>query len=186
MSGDRFTFEPTAIAGVVVVDRAPRIDLRGAFERLYDDELSAVGVVGAIRQVNRSITLRAGSARGLHLQLPPHAEVKVVSCLRGAVLDVAVDLRAGSPTFGSWHAEELTADGHRSLVVPAGCAHGFQALTDHCELIYLHTGEYHPASESGVNLLDPSIGVPWPLPVTDLSDRDRELPSIRQFGGVDP
>ena len=176
---ERFVVHPTPIDGVVVIERIPRIDDRGFFERIYcDDELTDAGVRRPIRQINRTVTRHAGVARGFHLQRPPYSDLKVVSCLRGTVFDVAVDLRIGSSTFGQWHAEVLAADDHRSLVVPEGCAHGFQAMTDDCELLYLHTAAYVQEAEGGVSLFDPLLDVPWPLPVVDVSDRDRGLPML--------
>ncbi len=109
---------------------------------------------------------------------PPHAEMKLVRCLRGRVWDVAVDLRAESPTFLHWHAEELSPDNHRMVVIPEGCAHGFQVLTPDSELLYLHTAFYAPDAEGGVRHDDPALGIRWPLPVTDLSPRDRSHPLI--------
>jgi dTDP-4-dehydrorhamnose 3,5-epimerase len=111
--------------------------------------------------------------------------MKMVRCLAGRVLDVAVDLRAGSPTFLQWHAEELTPGNARMLVVPEGCAHGFQALEDDCELLYLHTCAYAPEYEDGVRFDDPLVGMHWPLPVRLLSERDRQLPFLTpDFSGI--
>ena len=109
----------------------------------------------------------------MHFQRTPYAEMKLVTCLRGAIWDVAVDLRTGSSTFLRWHAEELSAANHRALLIPEGFAHGFQALSDECELIYLHNRAHASASEGGVNAIDPCVGIEWPLPITEQSDRDR-------------
>ena len=121
---------------------------------------------------------RRGTVRGLHFQRPPHAEDKYVSCLRGEVYDVAVDLRRGSATFLRWHAEKLSAANRRSLLVPRGFAHGFQALTDDCELIYLHTHRHVPASEGALNVRDPALAIDWPLPIVELSERDASHPFV--------
>lgn len=170
---------PTAIAGVFVVDTNYRRDHRGSFARLFcDDALRDVLGDRRIVQVNHSCTHAVGAVRGLHFQRPPQAEMKFVRCLRGRVWDVAVDLRAGSPTFLQWHAEELTPDNARMLVVPEGCAHGFQALEADSELLYLHTAFYTPAAEGGVAHDDPRLGIRWPLPVTELSERDRGHPAL--------
>jgi dTDP-4-dehydrorhamnose 3,5-epimerase len=126
-----------------------------------------------IVQINHSCTTRVGAIRGLHFQYPPHAEMKLVRCLRGRVWDVAVDLRTGSPTFLRWHAEELSPRNARMLVIPEGCAHGFQVLDPDSELLYLHTASYAPPFDGGVRFDDPRLDIDWPLPLTDLSERDR-------------
>ena len=121
----------------------------------------------------------------MHYQLPPSAEAKIVSCLRGAAFDVAVDLRRDSPTFLQWHAETLSAENHRSLVIPEGVAHGFQALADDCELLYFHTAAYDPAAERGLHPGDPRLAIAWPLPVERLSERDASHPPLTpEFDGV--
>jgi dTDP-4-dehydrorhamnose 3,5-epimerase len=126
----------------------------------------------AIAQINHTLTTRTGTVRGLHVQRPPHAEMKIVTCLRGAVFDVAVDLRGGSPTFLQWHAEHLTAENRRWLVIPEGFAHGFQTLTDDCEMLYLHSASYMPSAEGGLDATDPRLAIPWPLPIAERSPRD--------------
>jgi dTDP-4-dehydrorhamnose 3,5-epimerase len=109
----------------------------------------------------------------MHFQHPPHAEIKLVSCLRGEVFDVAVDLRKGSPTFLQWHGELLSAQAQNSIYIPAGFAHGFQTMMDDCELLYLHSSAYDASAEGAVNVLDPGIAIRWPLPPADMSARDR-------------
>lgn len=178
--------QPTSIAGVVVVDNAASQDARGAFRRLFCEQALAA-VVGERRivQINHSRTAAVGALRGLHFQRAPEAEMKLVRCLRGRVFDVAVDLRAGSPTFLHWHAEELSPDSARMLVLPEGCAHGFQVLEPESELLYLHTAAYAPGAEGGVRWDDPAIGIEWPLPVTDLSARDAGHPLLdTTFSGL--
>jgi len=170
----RFDFRPTPLDGLVVVERQPRGDSRGFLSRLYcAEEFAAAGAARPIAQINQTQTRRSGTIRGLHFQHPPYAETKLVSCLRGEVFDVAVDLRRGSPTFLQWHAERLSPENRRSLLIPEGFAHGMQALADDTELLYLHTAPYHAASEGGVNPLDPRLAIAWPLTVADVSDRDR-------------
>lgn len=169
----QFKVSSTPIAGLAVVERRRLEDRRGAFSRLYcAEELGALGLRLPIAQINHSFTRRRGAVRGLHYQRPPHAEDKFVSCLRGEVFDVAVDLRRGSATFLKWHGERLSAANGRSLLIPQGFAHGFQALTDDCELLYLHTRAYAPEAEGAVHVRDPAVGVEWPLPFTDISERD--------------
>lgn len=184
----RLLIQPTAIAGMMMIGRQPIEDQRGWFERLFcAEELKAVTGGKPIVQINRSLTRRRGTVRGLHFQYPPHAEIKIVACLRGEVFDVAVDLRAGSPTFLRWHAERLSAENRRMLVVPEGCAHGFQTLADDCELLYLHTAPYTPAAEGGIHPQDSRLGIPWPLPIAELSERDRALPALdATFEGINP
>lgn len=170
---------PTPIAGVLLVTSTLRQDERGSFTRLFcETELAPVLAGRRIAQVNHSRTRQRGAIRGLHYQRPPHAEVKFVRCLKGRVWDVVVDLRAGSPTFLRWHAQELDAAGWRMLVVPEGCAHGFQALEADSELLYLHTAAYAPEDEAGVRFDDARLAIAWPLPPADLSERDRSLPPL--------
>lgn len=184
----RFRVEATPIAGLMCVERLPRGDARGFLERIYcADELAAAGLKAPIAQINRTLTRAVGTVRGLHYQRPPHAETKLVSCLAGAVFDVAVDLRRNSPSFLAWHAEELSADNHRSLLIPAGCAHGFQVLAADTELLYLHTAAYTPDAEAAVNVRDPRLAINWPLAVAGLSDRDATHPFIDDdWSGIDP
>ena len=177
---------PTNVAGVVVAETSPVMDHRGSFCRLFcESELGEATSGRRIVQINHSTTVMVGAVRGLHYQRPPQAEMKLVRCLRGRVWDVAADLRAGSRTFLQWHAEELTAGNARMLVIPEGCAHGFQVLEPHSELLYLHTAFYDPAGEGGVRYDDPRLGIRWPLPVSDLSQRDLTLPTLDSgFQGV--
>ena len=177
---------PTALSGVVVVDAVSSADHRGAFSRYYCQRALAA-VIGDrhIVQINHSRTVKAGAVRGLHFQFSPHAEVKMVRCVAGHVLDVAVDLRAGSPTFLQWHAQELTPDNAKMLVIPEGCAHGFQALTAESELLYLHTSYYAPEAEGGFRFDDSRLAIAWPLPVTELSERDQRLSALPpDFRGI--
>lgn len=170
----RFIVHDTPFAGLKRVDRQRMGDKRGFLSRFYcAHELAAAGFTRSIVQINQTFTRQRGTIRGLHFQLPPHAEDKFVSVLKGEVLDVAVDLRAGSATLLGWHGERLSADNGRSLFIPAGFAHGFQTLTDDCELLYLHTAAYAPDAERGLDALDPMIGIDWPLEATDMSARDR-------------
>ena len=165
----------TSIHGVSVVETTPFRDERGQFARLYcEKELAEVIGQRRIVQINHSRTHAVGAIRGLHYQRPPHAEMKLVRCLKGRVWDLAVDLRAGSPTFLQWHAEELTPDNGRMLVIPEGCAHGFQVLEANSELLYLHTAAYWPEADGGVAYNDPALNIAWPMPVTELSQRDRQ------------
>jgi dTDP-4-dehydrorhamnose 3,5-epimerase len=182
----RLRLSETPLRGLVRIERRILGDRRGYFERLYcADELGSVLGDRRIVQINHSYTQAKGTLRGLHFQHPPSAELKIVSCLRGEVFDVAVDLRAGSATRLQWHAERLSADNHYSLLIPEGFAHGFQTLSEDCELLYLHTAAYDPAREDGLDCLDPAIGIDWPLPVGGRSPRDQSLPRVTpEFEGI--
>jgi dTDP-4-dehydrorhamnose 3,5-epimerase len=182
----RFDFIPTPLTGLKLVQRKASGDHRGFLSRFYCvDEFRLAGINKSIAQINHTLTRKKGAVRGLHLQYPPHAEIKMVSCLKGEIWDVAVDLRHDSPTFLQWHGEILTAANRKSLLISEGYAHGFQALTEDCELIYLHTAAYHPEAEGALNVADPRLGISWPLPIDDLSERDRHHPYINSdFQGI--
>jgi dTDP-4-dehydrorhamnose 3,5-epimerase len=177
---------PTPIAGLVLVQRQRIEDGRGFFSRIYcTEELKAAAVRKPIAQVNHSLTRCKGTVRGMHFQRPPHAESKFVTCLRGEVFDVAVDLRKNSPTFLKWHGEVLSAANQRSLLIPEGFAHGFQTLTGDCELVYLHTAAYQGAAEGALNATDPRLAIAWPMEITELSDRDHGHPMLAaDFDGI--
>jgi len=182
----RFDFINTSIDGLRVVQRKVIEDNRGFLSRFFcADEFSPFGLNKDIRQINHTLTRNKGAVRGFHYQTPPHAEIKLVSCLKGEIFDVAIDLRKGSPTFLHWHGEVLSASNRRSLLIPEGFAHGFQALTEDCELIYLHTAAYAPSAEAALNVLDPKLNIAWPLDITDLSERDSSHPMIKNdFEGI--
>ena len=182
----RFTILDTPIADLKIIERQQLEDSRGFLVRLFcAEELAAAGWCKPVAQINHTFTQKPGAVRGMHFQRPPHAEMKLVACLRGAIWDVALDLRAGSPTFLQWHAEVLSAANLRSLLIPEGFAHGFQALSEDCELIYLHTAVYSPEVEDGLNPKDPMLSITWPLAITELSVRDEHHPMLgHQFNGV--
>jgi dTDP-4-dehydrorhamnose 3,5-epimerase len=183
----RFTVTETGIAGLRVVQRQRLGDERGFLSRLFcAEELESAGWHKPIAQINHTLTQMRGTVRGMHFQRPPHAEMKLVTCLRGAVWDVGLDLRAGSPTFLRWRAVELSADNGRALLIPEGCAHGFQALTDDCELLYLHSAPYAAQAEGGLSATDPTLGIEWPLPIALRSERDLCHPGVTpEFIGLD-
>ncbi len=169
----------TEIAGVKLIETTPVADHRGSFARWFcTRELAIVLGTRPIAQINNSKSLKVGTVRGLHFQRPPNAEMKIVRCIRGRVWDVALDLRAGSPTFLKWYGIEMTPENNRMLAVPEGFAHGYQALEPESELLYFNTAFYTPASEGAVNHADPLAAIRWPLPVTDLSDRDADCPFL--------
>ncbi len=157
-------------------------DERGHFSRMFcNHELGELGLDIGIVQINHTYSAEKGTIRGMHFQHAPAAETKIVSCLRGSVLDVALDLREGSDSFGRWTAHVLSAENWSSLYIPPGFAHGFQTLENDVELLYLHSAPYTPELEGGVNPLDDEIGIKWPLPVTQISQRDQMMPSLSKL-----
>lgn len=169
----------TGIAGVRVIESTVFKDDRGAFSRIFcARELEDLLGTKAIVQINHSVTSGVGAVRGLHYQHPPHAETKIVRCLKGRVFDIAVDLRQGSPTCLKWVAVELSPDNRQALVIPEGCAHGFQVLERDSELLYLHTAFYTPDAEDAVRFDDPAVAIAWPLTPTDVSMRDLSHPYL--------
>lgn len=188
MAADDFSYQETSLNGLKVVTRKRRTDLRGHFSRVYSvDDFSGIGFSGSVAQINLSFTGLSGSARGLHYQIGSQAEIKFVSVLRGRIYDVAVDIRHGSPTFLRWHAELLSADNLRSLLIPRGFAHGFQTLTDNCELLYLHSAQYAPEYERVLQMEDPRLAIEWPIPFAHRSARDIEAPLLAaDFIGIGP
>lgn len=159
-------------------------DARGWFTESYNRRrLAEQGIDVDFVQDNHSFSARRGTLRGLHFQVPPEPQAKLVRCLAGAIWDVAVDVRAGSPTYGQWVAAELTAAGGEQLFVPVGFAHGFITLTDNAEVAYKASGYYAPACDAGIAWDDPDIAIAWPLAGIEpqLSDKDRKLPRLADF-----
>lgn len=183
---DLFTIEDLPLSGLRRIIRKPFVDKRGFLQRMYcQDTLVKQGIIESIAQINLTLTHSTGTLRGMHFQYPPYSEVKIVSCLRGRVFDVAVDLRQGSPTFLKWYAEILSPELNNSLVIPHGFAHGFQALCDDCELLYFHSVAYNQQAEGGLSAIDPRIGITWPLVITEMSDRDKNhLLLTANFNGL--
>ncbi len=170
----RFTIHHTPLKGLVILERQVKIDSRGAFERMFcSDDLREILKTKEIKQINRSLTKMKGAIRGMHFQHSPHQEMKFVSCLKGEVFDVAIDLRKESPTFLKWHGHILSETNAMTMVIPEGFAHGFQTLTEDCELLYLHTASFESSSEGALKFDDPLISIKWPLSVTEISDRDK-------------
>lgn len=180
------TFSPTPLAGVWHIRRAIRGDARGSFARVFDAELLAhCGWTGPIQQVNHSHTAKAATLRGMHWQHPPCADWKLVTCVRGRVFDVGVDVRSASGQRLQWHGQILDAEQGDALLLPPGVAHGFQTLEDDVELIYCHSQPFRADLDRGLNPLDPALAVAWPLPVGELSDKDRTWPLLTTaFNGV--
>ena len=186
MDSSRFDILDTPLDGLKLIQRKPLGDTRGYLERMFCvEELKSIISGDDIVQINHTLTEKRGTVRGLHFQYPPHAETKFVSCLRGEVFDVAVDLRRHSPTLLRWHAEILSASNHKTFAIPEGFAHGFQALTDACEMLYFHTASYRPEAEGGLNVRDSRLAIQWPQAMTELSRRDAAHPVLTDdFQGV--
>lgn len=180
--------QATPLNGLFEIRTTKVGDARGQFSRLFcETDFANIRPHLHFTQINLSETRQRGSIRGMHYQTPPAAEAKLIRCLRGKVFDVAVDVRAGSPTFLRWHALELSDDNDCAVFIPEGFAHGFQALTDDVQLLYLHTAPWTPACEAGLRHDDPRLGIAWPLPVGMISDKDRGYQLIdADFRGVNP
>jgi dTDP-4-dehydrorhamnose 3,5-epimerase len=177
---------PTLIADLMVAESKAFKDDRGAFARLFCEQaLSSVLGGRKIVQINHSCTTAVGAVRGMHFQHAPHSEMKLVRCLKGKVWDVAVDLRPQSPSYKRWYAQELSPQNAQMMVIPEGFAHGFQVLEAGSELLYFHTAFYKPEYEGGLRHDDPLLGITWPLPVTDISERDSSHAYIdNSFRGI--
>ena len=179
-------FTPTSLSGSFLIDLEPYSDDRGWFARFYcEKEFERIGHTKKWVQLNHSATYNKASLRGMHYQLPPYREIKMVRCIAGAVYDVIIDIRKGSATFLQWFGAELSAANKRMLYIPEGFAHGFQCLTDNCELIYHHTEFYTPNAEGGIRFDDPAVNINWPLPAGILSARDAGHPYLTDdFKGI--
>ena len=175
-------FTETPIRGAWIVDPAPHIDERGRFMRAWcDREFAAHGIVFDPVQSNMGSSKLAGTVRGLHYQVAPQLEAKLVRCTRGAVFDMLVDLRVGSPTFGTWTGVELAAENARMLFVPEMCAHGYQTLVNDAEIHYMTSAHYAPTAVRGLNIRDAELAIRWPLPIGPVSDQDLKWPSLKEF-----
>ncbi len=178
---------PTPLPGAHTILPERRNDERGFFARLYcGAEFASVGLDARVAQINNSLTFRRGTVRGLHYQLPPAAEVKVVRCVRGVIYDVIADLRPDSPTFGRWFGAVLDAEDRLMMYVPRGFAHGFITLTDDVETLYLVSAPYAPEYERGLRFDDCWLGVDWPIEPKEVSDKDRNWPDFEpNRAGID-
>ena len=173
-------FEETNLCGAWLIDLAPTRDHRGFFARTFCVQAYADhGLTTGFVQHSISQSVARGTLRGMHFQRPPRSEVKVVRCLKGAIWDVIIDLRADSATYRRWQGFELTADNQRQLYVPEGFAHGFQTLCDDTRVSYLISAFYAPLAASGVRYDDPAFAIDWPLPVSEISEKDSTWPDFR-------
>lgn len=172
-------FRETPVAGAFVIEPERRIDERGYFARVFcDHELADRGLDGSVRQINTGFSPRAGTLRGMHYQIEPHAEVKIVRCVRGAVFDVVLDLRRDSPTYARWHGVDLTAENGLQLYLPKGTAHGYLTLTDDSELVYSTSSPYAPDAARGVRYDDVAFGIQWPAAIRVISAADSSWPAF--------
>lgn len=183
---NRFEIIPLPLEGLQKITRQYLGDHRGFFSRIFcAEELSSAGWHKPVSQINHTQTAKQGSVRGMHFQLPPYAEAKLVTCIRGEVWDVAVDLRKNSPTFLRWHAQHITAENGTALLIPEGFAHGFQTLTADAELLYCHSAPYISSAEGGLNPQDPALAITWPLAITEISNKDGNHPMLNaEYSGV--
>jgi dTDP-4-dehydrorhamnose 3,5-epimerase len=180
-------FHSTPLPGAYTVELEKRGDDRGFFARFFcEKEFGAAGLETRFAQINNSLTGVKGTLRGLHYQLPPAAEVKVVRAVRGALWDVIVDLRPDSPTYRGWFGAELNEDNRLMIYAPRGFAHGFVTLSDNVEALYLVSAPYAPAAERGLRWNDPAIGVDWPASPREMSEKDRSWPDLDpEFHGLE-
>jgi dTDP-4-dehydrorhamnose 3,5-epimerase len=173
-------FKETPLKDSYIIQIDPHKDDRGFFERLFcKKELLTIGFSKEIVQINHSFSKKKGTLRGMHYQLPPFTETRIIKCIRGSVFDVAVDLRKNSPTFLKYFGIKLTEDNNRMLFIPEGFAHGFQTLKSNTELLYFHTGYYNPGMEAAINYADPFVDLKLPLKVTEISTRDKNHPYLK-------
>lgn len=173
-------FKETKLGGAFVIDLEIFKDDRGFFARAWcRREFEAHGLIGKLIQSNISFNRKAGTLRGMHYQIAPHEEAKLVRCTKGAIYDVIIDLRPHSPTYQEWVAVELSADNYKMVYVPEGFAHGYQTLVDDTEVFYHVTEFYAPAAERGVRFDDPAFEITWPMDVVLISSKDRNWPSYK-------
>jgi dTDP-4-dehydrorhamnose 3,5-epimerase len=177
-------FVETPIPGAVVVELERHEDERGFFARIWDpDELAGAGLTPGLAQASISRSIREGTLRGMHFQVAPHEEAKLVRCLRGAIFDVVLDLRPDSPTYLGWHGVRLDEENGKALYIPEGCAHGFQTLAESSDVLYLISSPYVPEASSGVRWDDPAFGIQWPENSDrTIGERDRAWPDYVQLG----
>ena len=180
-------FSTTPLKGAYLIDLEKRGDHRGFFARFFcEKEFEKVNLEHRFVQINNSLTANKGTLRGMHYQLPPAAEVKVVRCIRGALYDVIVDLRPDSPTFKKWFGAELTAENRTMMYVPRGFAHGLVTLQDDTEALYLVSAFYSTKRERGLRFNDPAIGIQWPMKISETSEKDRSWPDLNsEFHGLE-
>ena len=186
MSLDKFKKTNTKIKDLIVVNRNIFIDTRGSLLRIFSKKgFNKLGYAELVDSINVTEVKNKGTIKGFHFQKPPHSEIKIVTCIKGSISDVAIDLRSSSKTFLSHHTEKLSERNKKSIVIPKGFAHGFQALEDNCIILYIHSNSYQKKSESGLNVLDKKLNVKWPIKINKISARDRGFKYIdNNFEGL--
>jgi dTDP-4-dehydrorhamnose 3,5-epimerase len=179
-------FEPTPLQGSYLIRLQPIQDERGFFVRTFcKNEFEAIGFEKEFVQINQSYNKLKGTLRGMHYQLSPHQEIKLVRCISGSVYDVIIDMRKDSPTYLQYFGAELSAENFCMMYVPEGFAHGFQTLADHTSLLYQHTAFYAPGSEAGLRFDDQRIAINWPMPPACISEKDQQYPYVTEsFNGI--
>lgn len=180
-------FIETKLKGAFIITPDLIEDERGFFARTFcQKEFAKIGFHKQIVQINHSVTRQKGVIRGMHYQLPPASETKIIRCVQGEVFDVMIDIRAGSPTFMQWHGVELSKDNMRMVYIPEGFAHGFQTIADNAELIYHHSAFYSPEYEHGLKFDDPVLAIHWTLPAGYVSSKDQNYPFLgNNFKGIE-
>ena len=174
-------FLKTDVVGAWLIEPAPHVDNRGRFFRAWcSREFAAQGIDFVPVQANMGFSVRKGTVRGMHFQVTPALEAKLIRCTRGSMFDVVLDLRPDSSSYGKWYGEELSEDDGRMLYIPAQCAHGYQTLTDNTEMFYMASEFYTPSAARGIRFDDPAFDIKWPLPATVVSEQDRNWPLIER------
>lgn len=174
--------KPVFLTGIYEITLIPNVDHRGRFTRIYDQQIYIDhGLNQNWVQENHSFSQKKGTIRGLHFQFPPYTETKLIRVNKGAILDVFVDLRRDSPTFGQWDSIELTEDNHKMIYIARGFAHGFCTLTDNCEVVYKVDNYYSPSYEGGIIWEDETLGIHWPVSTPIISNRDNKLLTLKEF-----
>jgi dTDP-4-dehydrorhamnose 3,5-epimerase len=179
-------FISTTLPDLYLIERKVHKDQRGKFFRIFcQEELSRFGIHKTLQQINFSQAQEKFTTKGIHFQYPPFAESKIITCTRGEYFDLAVDLRPKSPTYLQWFSAILSEDNNLSMYIPEGFGHGWQSLHDNSSLIYLHTQQYNPKYEDGINIMDSRLSISWPNPPINVSDRDQSLNMISDnFSGI--
>jgi len=181
----RLKFIKTPLDGLLLLERALSHDNRGIFSRIYcEDELHEAHISLKISQINHSFSKLKGTIRGMHFQITPYSDAKLITCTQGSIFDVAIDIRKNSPTYLQWFGAYLNGDDNKSIFIPKGFAHGFQTLSDNVHLIYLHSDPYHESAQGGISPFDPLINISWPLSTNNISNRDKNFPFIKNIKGL--
>ncbi len=179
-------FIKTKLQGLYIIEPESFVDDRGRFYRMFcKNELNKIGHNKEIVQINRSLSTHKGAVRGMHFQYPPKAEIKIITCIKGKVFDIAIDLRKNSPTFLQWYGQILSGKNMMTMYLPERFAHGFQTLEKNSELLYFHSEFYSPEYEGGIRFDDPLIGIEWPIEISNLSEKDKDYKFLtKEFEGL--